>query len=83
MGIGKIGLEAQSRFEPRIMNGLMFQARYHQIDDIPDAEMTARFGPQDSPNACLMCHKDRDAAWLRQEMTAWSRGSAHSTQGLQ
>ncbi|HLK64097.1 MAG TPA: cytochrome c3 family protein [Bryobacteraceae bacterium] len=56
---------------PRIMNALMFQARYHQIDDIPDAEMTARFGPQDSPNACLICHKDRDAAWLQKSMQSW------------
>jgi hypothetical protein len=53
------------------MNGLMFQARYHQIDDIPDAEMTARFGPADSPNACLMCHTDRDTVWLRQKMALW------------
>ncbi len=56
---------------PRIMNALMFQARYHQIDDIPDAETAARFGPTDSPNACLLCHKDRDAAWLRQKLVGW------------
>jgi predicted CXXCH cytochrome family protein len=49
---------------PRIMEALLFRARSHQIDDIPDAEMTRRFGPGESPNACLMCHKDRDAAWL-------------------
>jgi predicted CXXCH cytochrome family protein len=54
---------------PRIMNALMFQARYHQIDDIPDAEMTARYGRQDSPNACLMCHTDRDTAWLREKLS--------------
>jgi predicted CXXCH cytochrome family protein len=56
---------------PRIMNALMFQARDHQIDDIPDAEMAARFGPQDSPNACLMCHKDRDAVWMSQKLAGW------------
>jgi predicted CXXCH cytochrome family protein len=62
---------------PRIMNALMFEARYHQIDDIPDAEMTARFGVHDSPNACLTCHTDRDAAWLKLKMTAWkSNGQA-------
>jgi len=58
---------------PKIMNALLFQARYHQIDDIPDAEMTARFGIADSPNACLLCHTDRDSTWLRQKMQAWSR----------
>jgi predicted CXXCH cytochrome family protein len=56
---------------PRIMNALMFRARYHQIDDIPDAEMTARFGANDSPNACLTCHGDRDAVWLQAKMAAW------------
>jgi predicted CXXCH cytochrome family protein len=58
---------------PRIMNALMFQARYHQIDDIPDAAMTARFGSQDSPNACLMCHTDRSVGWLSQQMEAWNK----------
>jgi predicted CXXCH cytochrome family protein len=60
---------------PRIMNSLLFAARYHQIDDIPDAEMTARFGQAESPNACLMCHKDRDAAWLTRSLTAWKEKS--------
>src|SRR5205085_1528988 len=58
---------------PRIMNSLLFQARSHQIDDIPDAAMTARFGSTDSPNACLLCHNDRDAAWLSARMAAWKR----------
>ena len=58
---------------PRIMNGLMFEARYHQIDDIPDAQATARFGAADSPNACLLCHKDRDVSWLEGAMAAWKK----------
>ncbi len=53
---------------PRIMDALLFPARSHEIDDIPDAEMAARFGKDDSPNACLMCHKEREAQWLRQEL---------------
>ena len=68
---------------PRIMNGLMAEARYHQIDDIPDAAMTARFGQADSPNACLTCHKDRDSAWLRRNMTAWSQGGDRANRGMQ
>ena len=56
---------------PRIMNALLFEARSHQIDDVPDAEMAARFGPSESPNACLMCHKDRNAAWLTASLSAW------------
>jgi hypothetical protein len=60
---------------PRIMNSLLFEARYHQIDDIPDGEMTARFGQADSPNACLMCHKDRDNAWLTRRLAGWKNKS--------
>jgi predicted CXXCH cytochrome family protein len=56
---------------PRIMNALLFQARSHQIDDIPDAAMAARFGPRESSNACLMCHKGRDAVWLRAKLETW------------
>jgi predicted CXXCH cytochrome family protein len=53
---------------PRIMEALLFPARSHEIDDVPDASMTERFGNDTSPNACLTCHRDRNAAWLREKM---------------
>jgi len=56
---------------PRNMDALMFLSRSHQIDEIPDAEMTARFGDADSPNACLDCHRDKDTKWLVASMAAW------------
>jgi formate-dependent nitrite reductase cytochrome c552 subunit len=56
---------------PRIMEALLFQARSHEIDDIPDAEMTERFGDTDSPNVCVSCHADRDGAWLRYSLAAF------------
>jgi predicted CXXCH cytochrome family protein len=56
---------------PRIMEAVLFQARSHEIDDIPDAAMTERFGNADSPNACLSCHAERDAAWLRKSLAAF------------
>jgi predicted CXXCH cytochrome family protein len=49
---------------PKIMNGLMFKSRTHQIDDIPNLERTERFGPQESPNACLLCHPGQGTEWL-------------------
>jgi hypothetical protein len=58
---------------PRIMDALLFPARSHEIDEVPDAEMTARFGRDESPNACLLCHRDRDVAWLTREMKAFVR----------
>jgi predicted CXXCH cytochrome family protein len=58
---------------PRIMDALLFPARSHQIDEVPDAAMTARFGNEESPNACLMCHKDRDVKWLSEQMAGWTR----------
>jgi predicted CXXCH cytochrome family protein len=56
---------------PRIMDALLFRARYHQIDDIPNAEMTKRFGQEDSPNACLLCHTERNAEWVGQQLSGW------------
>jgi predicted CXXCH cytochrome family protein len=56
---------------PRIMEAVLFQARSHEIDDIPDAEMTERFGNTDSPNACVSCHAERDTRWLRDSLAAF------------
>jgi predicted CXXCH cytochrome family protein len=56
---------------PRIVNSVLFLAASHQIDDRPDAELTARFGQHDSPNACLLCHKDKDYVWLTQKLATW------------
>jgi len=56
---------------PRIMNSLLFVARSHQVDDIPRADLTQRFGPQESPNACLLCHRDKDAAWAAALLLKW------------
>ncbi len=56
---------------PRIMNSVLFKARTHQIDDIPNAEMTERFGAEESPNACLLCHSEKDARWVELKLQAW------------
>ena len=56
---------------PKIMHALMFDAATHRIDDVPDAEATARFGQEGSPNACLLCHTDRDASWLERNLLDW------------
>jgi predicted CXXCH cytochrome family protein len=56
---------------PRIMDALTFSARTHQIDDIPDAAMTLRFGQVESPNACLLCHKDKSPQWVADQLKQW------------
>lgn len=56
---------------PRIMDALLFPARSHEIDEVPDAAMTERFGNDDSPNACLACHRDRDTTWLGYQLAKW------------
>jgi predicted CXXCH cytochrome family protein len=56
---------------PRIMEAVLFEARSHEIDDIPDAAMTERFGNTDSPNACMSCHAERDTTWLREGLAAF------------
>jgi predicted CXXCH cytochrome family protein len=55
---------------PKVMNSLMFKSRTHQIDDIPNLESTLRFGPEESPNACLLCHKERGTDWLKIQLEA-------------
>lgn len=56
---------------PKIMNSLLFKAGSHQIDEKPSAEMTARFGQKDSPNACLLCHTDKGVAWVSEQLRSW------------
>jgi len=55
---------------PRIMNALLFKARSHQIQ-IPTADLTERFGQQDSPNVCLTCHADKGAGWAKEQLAVW------------
>jgi hypothetical protein len=57
------------------MDALLFEARTHQIDDIPKAEMTLRFGQQESPNACLLCHEEKTPQWLSQQLSTWKQGA--------
>jgi tetratricopeptide (TPR) repeat protein len=56
---------------PRIMDAVLFRARTHQIDDIPNGDITQRFGGEESPNACLLCHSEKNARWVKQELQAW------------
>lgn len=56
---------------PPIMNSLGFMAASHQIDDIPRADFARRFGPQGSPNACLLCHKNESPDWLAKQLRDW------------
>ena len=63
---------------PKIMNSLLFLARTHEIDDRPQAAPVQRFGRQESPNACLGCHADRDDRWLARSLQAWRRPAGPS-----
>jgi tetratricopeptide (TPR) repeat protein len=56
---------------PSIMDAVLFRARTHQIDDIPDASMTERFGQEESPNACLLCHSEKNAGWVKEKLAGW------------
>ena len=69
---------------PRIMNSLLFKAGTHRIDSIPNAEAAERFGPEESPNACLLCHADQDAAWLKRQLAGRQqpRGADKGPQSL-
>lgn len=65
------GSRCASCHMPKIMHALMFEASTHRVDDIPDAEATIRFGQGGSPNACLLCHEDRDPSWAQRHLASW------------
>jgi hypothetical protein len=65
------GARCTSCHMPKIMNSLMFRAASHQIDDKPDAAMTAQFGATESPNACLLCHAERNTLWVSEQLRSW------------
>ncbi len=58
---------------PAIMNSLLFRARTHQIDDTPKIETVERFGQDESPNACLQCHQEKNVSWLKTALAIWKR----------
>ena len=66
------GSRCQACHMPRIMNSLLFKARSHQIDDIPTAEQALRFGPAESPIACLECHPAKDVPWVQAQLRSWT-----------
>ena len=59
---------------PRIMDAVLFRARTHQIDDIPNADTAQRFGQEESPNACLLCHSEKNPSWLKEQLAGWKPG---------
>jgi predicted CXXCH cytochrome family protein len=52
---------------PAVSIGLKAQIRDHSIG-IPTPENTVRHG---IPNACNLCHRDKDAAWAAAQTIAW------------
>src|SRR5262245_19558580 len=57
---------------PPIMNSLLFQAKTHQIDDIPNAETGVRFRRQENPNACLQCQAGKKPpGWKLNSAAEW------------
>ncbi len=73
-GIDSEGSRCVSCHMPRIMDAVLFRARTHQIDDIPNADMTQRFGQEESPNACLLCHSEKNAGWVKEKLAGWKPG---------
>jgi hypothetical protein len=33
--------------------------------------MTERFGQEESPNACLLCHSEKNAGWVKEKLAGW------------
>jgi len=57
---------------PRIAEALLFKARSHQIE-APTADLTERFGQQESPNVCVSCHSEKAVGWAKEQLARWQR----------
>jgi len=51
---------------PKFLDGVLHFVRDHSIRS-PEPELTERYGADQSPNACNGCHKEKSAAWAREQ----------------
>ena len=59
---------------PRIMDALLFRARTHQIDDIPNAEMTRTLRPGRKPQCMPAVSQAKNSAeWVQQQLLTWKQ----------
>jgi hypothetical protein len=65
---------------PKIMDAVLMRARTHKIDSIPNADLTLQFGQEESPNACLLCHAQKDAQWAKTAMRQWKPGAGERSE---
>lgn len=65
--IGSTGSSCVECHMPRTVFSIKAEIRDHSMS-IPVPENTSNHG---IPNACNICHKDRDAAWSLKQMNAW------------
>jgi hypothetical protein len=63
---------------PKIMDAVLMRARTHKIDSIPNGDLALRFGQEESPNACLLCHQQKDALWVKAAMQQWQASAKES-----
>jgi tetratricopeptide (TPR) repeat protein len=65
--VGSAGSSCVECHMPRTVFSIKAEIRDHSMS-IPVPENTIRHG---IPNACNLCHKDRDADWSLRQMNAW------------
>ncbi len=65
--VGSAGRSCVECHMPRTVTSIKAQIRDHSMS-IPVPENTIQHG---IPNACNVCHQDRDAQWALKQMTAW------------
>ncbi len=64
---GSAGSSCVECHMPRVVDSLNAAMRDHAIS-VPVPENTIRHG---IPNACNLCHKEKDASWALQQVNAW------------
>lgn len=55
---------------PKVIPGVLHFMRDHSIGN-PEPELTERYGKENSPNACGVCHERESATWAREWKDKW------------
>jgi hypothetical protein len=60
----------------KLATGVLETTRTHKMSSLPSPANSVRFGIKGSPNACSMCHTDKSAQWLANQVQSWYGSSA-------
>ena len=55
----------------KLATGVLETTRTHKMSSIPSPANSIRFGVEESPNACTLCHEDESLQWSEDYVREW------------